>query len=344
MKERIKSLDSLRTIAILAVLLIHTTTRTLEASKFNIIGFSWTLFLNQIARFAVPLFFTLSGFVLELNYKEGTDYWSFIKKRFSKIFIPYAVWSLIYYLFIYSSNDDNFLRVILTGNASYQLYFIPTLCIFYMVFPLLHKLYKYFTKLPVLIFLGSLQIYLLYLDYGVAEFKFPDPLHIAILAYFFFIIGIVSARNKEKINIFVNKWKHILPVITALLGLFVFWEGRTRFLATGNYLSYYSQWRPSTFLYTISIGLTLYYFFENTKNRNSIIERFSKHSFFVFFVHVAVLEGVWTAFAKSLFNLLGSDVAGKFLFDPLFFGVVTSLSFGLSYLVHKIPGAEKVMG
>jgi surface polysaccharide O-acyltransferase-like enzyme len=70
MKERIKSIDSLRGLSILAVLLIHTTTRTLEASNFNIVGFSWTLFLNQIARFAVPLFFLISGLVLEISYKE----------------------------------------------------------------------------------------------------------------------------------------------------------------------------------------------------------------------------------------------------------------------------------
>jgi surface polysaccharide O-acyltransferase-like enzyme len=140
MKERIKSIDSLRGLAILAVLLIHTTTRSLEASNFNIVGFSWTLFLNQITRFAVPLFIIISGFVLELSYHEES-YWLFIKKRFSKIFVPYTLWSIFYYLLIYNQNHDSFIRVILTGNASYQLYFIPTLCIFYITFPILHKIY-----------------------------------------------------------------------------------------------------------------------------------------------------------------------------------------------------------
>jgi surface polysaccharide O-acyltransferase-like enzyme len=132
MKQYVKSIDSLRTFAILAVVLIHTTTRTLEAAKFNLTAFPVSIFLNQIVRFAVPLFFMISGFVLETNFDEKSGYLSFIKKRFSRIFIPFVFWSAIYYLFVYNQNHDNFLRVILTGNASYQLYFIPTLCIFYL--------------------------------------------------------------------------------------------------------------------------------------------------------------------------------------------------------------------
>jgi len=344
MKERIKSLDSLRTIAILAVLLIHTTTRTLEASEFNIIGFSWTLFLNQIARFAVPLFFTLSGFVLELNYKEGTDYWSFIKKRFSKIFIPYAVWSLIYYLFIYSSNDDNFLRVILTGNASYQLYFIPTLCIFYLLFPLLHRIYRFIANKYILLIILFSQIWFLYQDYFVKEFKFDDPVHIAILAYFLFIIGIVAARKKDVINRFVHKWEHLLFVTAAGAGVYVFREGVSRFSATGNYLSYYSQWRPSILIYTVTLGLILFHIFENTKLQFSLIQKLSRLSFLVFLIHVIILEMLWTTIGKLLFTLMSGNIIGKSVFDLIFFGTTAAVSFLIAFVLHKIPKLQRLIG
>ena len=343
MKERIKSIDSLRALAILGVLLIHTTTRTLEASGFNISGFSWTLFLNQIARFAVPLFFIISGFVLELSYRPES-YWSFIKRRFSKIFIPYAVWSTFYYLIIYNQNHDNFFKVILTGDSSYQLYFIPTLCIFYLLYPLVHKVYKFITNKFVFLLLMGLQIYLLYFDYFIREFDLPDPLRIALLAYFFFILGIIAAGNLGKINIFVKKWRYVVPVITAFLGAYVFWEGRSRYLATGNYLAYYSQWRPSILLYTILTALTFYYLFEHTKFKDSVIAVFSKHSFFVFFVHVAILEMFWSLAGKNLFSLFSTNPVGKTLFDPIFYLVVTVLSFGAAYIVHKIPKAGRYLG
>lgn len=328
----------------MAVVLIHTTTRTLEASGFNITGFSWTLFLNQISRFAVPLFFLISGLVLELSYKEGTSYWSFIKKRFSKIFIPYIFWSIFYYLLIYNQNHDSLVKVILTGNASYQLYFIPALCIFYLIFPLLHKIYKFISNKFVLSLILLSQIFFLSKDYFVKEFDFPDPVRIAILAYFLFIVGIISARNLDKIKIFVKRFNVIIPLFTAFFGIYVFLEGRGRYLSTGNYLAYYSQWRPSILIYTLLIGLTFYYVFEHTKLRGSIMDKFSKHSFFVFFVHVAILEAVWSEVGKNLFDLVSVGLLGKIIFDPVFFGVVGILSFSVSRLVHKISNAVKILG
>lgn len=343
MEKRLKSIDSLRGVAILMVLLIHTTTRSLEASGFDVIGFSWTLFLNQIARFAVPLFFILSGFVLELSYKEEMSFWSFVKRRFSRIFIPYLFWSGIYYLFVYTQNNDNFFRVILTGNASYQLYFIPTLCIFYLMFPFLHRVYKFISNKAVLPVVLGTQIYLLNYDYNLAKFEYSEPVRIAILSYFFFLIGMVAARNVDRINTWVVRWKTLLPVITFLSGLYVFWEGKEKYLATGNYLSYYSQWRPSILIYTLLAGLSLYYFFEFTGFKHSIVAKFSKHSFFVFFVHVAVLESVWFFIGKNLFDLTTSP-AGKFFFDPIFFGIVSFTSFLTAFILHKIPKSERVLG
>src|SRR5690242_5000258 len=95
------TIDVLRLVSILAVLLIHTTTRTLEISHYDLVNNLFTLFLNQASRFAVPLFFLISGFVLEVSNKP-IKYITFLKKRLGKIFIPYIFWSLIYYFLIYT--------------------------------------------------------------------------------------------------------------------------------------------------------------------------------------------------------------------------------------------------
>lgn len=344
MKERIKSIDFIRTISILAVILIHTTTRTLEASDFNLSAFPVTLFLNQIARFAVPLFILISGFVLEVSYNSGLGYFSFIKKRFGRIFIPYLFWSTLYYFFIYNQNHDNFLRVILTGNASYQLYFIPTLCIFYLAFPLLHKAYKIISNKIVLLTLLASQLWFLYHDYFVKAYKFEDPIHFAILSYFLFIIGIVAARNKEKITLFVNKWKYLILPGVLISGIYVYLEGRGRYLLTDNYLSYYSQWRPSVLIYVIAGGAALYYLFDKPRIQFSILEKMSKFSFLVFLLHVIVLEAVWSLFGKNLFSQMSVSLAGKVIFDLLLFGIIVVVSFAISYFLHKIKWLEKITG
>ena len=343
MKERIKSIDSLRGVAILAVILIHTTTRVLEASGFNLSAFSFTLLLNQISRFAVPLFFLISGLVLEYSNKKES-YWSYIKRRFSRIFIPYIFWSLFYYFLIYNQNHDSLVKVFLTGNASYQLYFIPALCIFYLAFPLLHKAYRIISNKLILIFITISQLALQYRDYYIKGFDLDDPIRIVLMSYLFFIIGMIAARNIDKINIFVNKWKKVLPLIAVMSGLYVFLEGWSRYLLTGNYLSYYSQWRPSTLVYTILLGLSLYYIFEHTKLRGSLIAKFSEHSFFVFFVHVAILEAVWRTLGENAFGLLNDSILRKIIFESAFFLAVTIISFLIARFVHKIPRSQKLLG
>jgi probable poly-beta-1,6-N-acetyl-D-glucosamine export protein len=344
MKQYVKSVDFLRTISILAVIVVHTTTRTLEAANFNLVNFPLTIFLNQVARFAVPLFILISGFVLEISFDQNLGYFHFIKKRFSKIFIPYIFWSAIYYLFVYNQNRENFLQVLLKGDASYQLYFIPTLCIFYLIFPFLHKIYRVISNKLFLILLLASQLWFLYQDYFVKPYRFDDPIHIAILAYFFFIVGIVAARNREKINSLVHKWKYLLLSATALAGIYVFWEGRSRYLATGNYFAYYSQWRPSILIYTILVGLVLFHLFENTKFQFSFLEKLSRLSFFIFLVHVIVLEVTWTFIGKSLLNILSGNVVGKIIFDPIFFGIVVSISFLFAFITHKIPKLYRLTG
>lgn len=342
MEKRIKSIDSLRGLAILAVILIHTTTRTLEASNFNLVGFPLTLFLNQIARFAVPLFFIISGFVLEISFKKES-YWSFIKRRLSKIFIPYTLWSFIYYFFVYTNNHDNLFKVIFLGNASYQLYFIPALLVFYLLFPIIHKVLQ---KIPggiIFAVFGVLGMSLLYKNYYIKAFDFGDHINAMILAFSYFVIGALSGKNKMLIDIIVKKWKIITFSLSAILGVYIFWEGQNGYISTGNYLSFYSQWRPSVFFYTILIALAFYYAFEFTKLGRSFISRFAKHSFFVFFVHVAVLEIFWRYFGQYAFSMNGT-LFGKIIFDIVFFTALTVVSFVAAKIVHKFPNASRLLG
>lgn len=343
-KPYIKALDSLRVIAISAVVLIHTTTRTIEATKDNLMGFPWTLFLNQIARFCVPLFFIVSGFALEISYDHHANYFAYLKKRGVRVLIPFIFWSLIYYYFVYTGNRDNLLWVFFTGNASYQLYFIPTLIIFYLIFPFLHKIYNFIANKWIFILITTVEVALLYKDYYIREFNLPDPVHIALLSYIFFIYGIIAARNKEKIISFVKKWKITIISLTLISGVYVFLEGLTKFLATDNYLTFYSTWRPSVLVYSILFAFVTFYIFDKSRLQFSTTMKLSNRSFFVFFVHVIVLEATWPLFAHRLFNIISGNIFGKFIFDPIFFVAVLSISYLLAFIAHKIPYLKKITG
>lgn len=90
--SRFESLDGLRGVAAFIVVLHHCT-----ATYFGMPFPSWIRYsplrLVTDGRAAVLVFFVLSGFVLfySLQSRRGSEYWSYITKRFLRIYPPFAV-------------------------------------------------------------------------------------------------------------------------------------------------------------------------------------------------------------------------------------------------------------
>lgn len=135
-----------------------------------------------------------------------------------------------------------------------------------------------------LIILGLLQIFLLYLDYYFHSIKIIFLLAVALLNFYVFILGMVASHNQNFILDFVKK--RIFIVLAAAAGL----------------------------------------------------------SFFVFFVHVWVLEFIWKNVGTSLFQLTQGSIARQIWYDPIFFFLTAIFSFTIAYLVHKIPFIAKITG
>lgn len=334
-------IDILRIISILAVVGIHTTSRALEASSFALATAPVTFFLNQAARFAVPLFFMISGFVLELNYSFHGNFLRYIKKRLGRIAIPYIVWSAIYFFFVYKEHTINFFYALATGDASYQLYFIPTLLIFYLIFPLLHKYYTFFARWWAFILLGIIQVVLLFYDYTDHPDSYFYPASIALLNFYPFLLGIVASHHQQKLTTLVRRWKYVFFIVTLFLAGYITFEGMHGYFQTHNYQSFYSQWRPSILLYTILIGLLLFYISSKEILHKKGIKLLARLSFFVFFVHVIILETVWNIFGKRLFYATHNPFQ-QVWYDVFFFMIVASISFLLALFFEKIPGVKRL--
>ena len=292
------------------MVLIHTTSRSLELSHFDLRGHELTLFLNQASRFAVPLFFLISGFALTISNSQ-TGYKEFLKKRFSKVLVPYLFWSLFYYFLVYK-DSDNLLKALLTGSASYQLYFIPSILIFYLIFPFLKKLTYLFKNKLIIIFLFIIQILILNFDYQYHAPLFPYPISVAMFNFFPFLIGIHMAKNQEFLKTLTKKFWPVFTILTLVLAVFIFNEGLSKYYQTWNYIYFYSQWRPSVLIYTILVFLVLYLPVNKLpKAYLNLIKTLSSLSFFVFFIHIVILESIYKYLYKS---------------DIIFFSAVSGIS------------------
>lgn len=327
-KNRDWAVETIRVIAIFAVVLIHTTTKSLETVNLHVDVLPWSLGLNQIARFAVPIFFLVSGFALESSASRISDWKEYFVKRFKKIVIPYFVWSGFYYFLIYTNHQESFWGALIHGSAAYQLYFIPSILILYLIFPLIHSGKRWITNNWVMGILGIFQLYLLDNDYNLRHLAVDYPVIVAVMNFWVFCLGIKLAGRQEQILRTVNKYVLILAGLTTAAGGYVVWQGYTRYLQTYNFQMFYSSWRPSVLIYTLGVFGVMYYFFNHWKVNQRLVGQLAKLSFTVFFVHVLVLEWVW-----KLAKLLPVK---QLWFDPLLFAVVTVISFGLSYLIYYI--------
>lgn len=93
--SRVKSVDALRVAAIIAVIAIHT--RPFESPSLPIgrtLDLATTV--NQLARFAVPLFFILSGYFWANKFKDNRNLIGPTLKIAKKLVILFLAWSVIY--------------------------------------------------------------------------------------------------------------------------------------------------------------------------------------------------------------------------------------------------------
>jgi fucose 4-O-acetylase-like acetyltransferase len=283
----------------------------------------------------------ISGFVLELNFHLHESYFDYLKKRINRIFIPYVFWSGIYYFFVYTRHTENFFQALLGGDSSYQLYFIPALLIFYLIFPLIHNFYKFLNSKWITILFGLIELSLFYYDYYVQPLRIFSPVKTALLNYFVFYAGIILANNKERFVSLVKKWKLIFLFGTLIFAVILYFEGLNGYLKTHNYLAFYSSWRPSVLIYTILLAGSLYYLFDRNIIRISIIKTLSRLSFFVFFIHIIVLEALWYLIGVKIFKI---QFVKDLWWDPLYFIAVTLISFSIAYIAHKVPKLSKLSG
>jgi surface polysaccharide O-acyltransferase-like enzyme len=117
MVARVQNIDVFRVIAILAVILLHATPFENPATP---VGFALDLatILNQLARFAVPYFLLISGYLLGHKAQNGPDILHYVLKLFRRLILALIVWSAIYLLpFDYTSHHSSIAAGIISGGG-----------------------------------------------------------------------------------------------------------------------------------------------------------------------------------------------------------------------------------
>jgi len=148
-KGRVLYFDILNVIACIAVVFIHHNGLVHKYNP-NLAGaWSQSLVVEVLAFFAVPIFLMLTGATL-MEYRKRYDTRTFFKKRFSRVLIPFVIWSIIVFIYAiwrgrYQLDELTVTSVInslLTQESMIVYWFFPVILSIYLAMPILSLLTK----------------------------------------------------------------------------------------------------------------------------------------------------------------------------------------------------------
>ena len=257
MKHHLHYVDLVRVLTVALVIAVHVLGQeqlppTLTAGALLAVG--------HVSR---EVFFLLTAFVLVYTYRsKPVRPFSFWRKRFLYVGVPYVAWSLIYFLADNAQLDPvsaalaTFGRSLLDGAARYHLYFLLVSMQIYLFFPLIRALLDA-TKRHHTVLLGLAGAYQILFYLAVQRNWITGPQDAWLTSYLGFVIaGGIAAWHAESLadwtrahlrEVFAGAW------VTIGIGLAVYF-GEVLF-GGQNPLVASDVFQPVTVIESVGIAL-----------------------------------------------------------------------------------------
>lgn len=336
--NKLTEIELMRAISCILVVVIHVTASFWYTFSIGSFQYKAIIVLNTLSKFAVPSFVFMSGFVLYYtSINKEFKLIPFYKRRFSKILIPYLIWSTLYivvnYILYRQAIDIKRLAYYyLLGKGNYHLYFVCLIVQLYLVFPFFFKAFKNIKNkiIAITLFLIINVIFIKFIKLPFSDRLFPYYM-------FFFVLGFFLADFN------INKKDRKLPklfLVSILIIYFVFtsyyildtYKVITKLPLISKSLYKHSWWYFSFLsilsLYIISIFLKKKFYIITD---NKIVNSISKHSFTIYLSHpmfMRILHGL------DIYNNLQKK-APSILFIAELFGIFL-ISWLFSYIISII--------
>lgn len=336
------SLDFIRIIAVLAVVMIHTSAKVLTSNQ-TIYDFGVGNLFDAISRIAVPLFVMISGaLMLDENRKITIN--KLLTKNVKYLLILLLFWSTVYsliYNVYFPWRSDNSIKVtlvlkeILLGH--FHLWYLYMIIGLYLITPFLRPWVNKKNKNLVLLFisislltqftlpiLNSLATYWNDLTYVVKFInKFTLNFFNQYISYYligWYVVHVGFEKNQRKTI-------YIVSLLSLCFTLFYVYF-------TKDYSNGYSNYNAFTFFYSTGVFLILNHvqisFIDKYQNAVVLL---SKLTFGVYIIHVLILDEITRIMPYTQMPIV---------FILKTFLIVNIISFAFSYIGSKIPLIKNV--
>ncbi|RZJ64307.1 MAG: hypothetical protein EOO50_16025 [Flavobacterium sp.] len=334
--------DAMRVVATFTVVMIHVAdpvAKKLAATNNH----EWltALFFDSF-RFCVPFFLMISGALLLGKPDSLPD---FFRKRMSRILPPFLLWSLVYIIHKLISQmkqtpvDAGDIAAFVWSNiqnpAYYHLWFMYVLIGLYLFYPILSRFARHAKNSELLYFLG--------IWFALQFFEFPvfrEVLPAFELRYFtgaigYPVLGYYLARNDFGVK--SRLYGGLLFVSSLVFTFLISWHYSTNGITRAVDETFFMINTPNVVL--MSTGLFLW-IREYKPTNLKVIEyasRFGKYSYGIYLAHVFILM-------KLHSNGLRGSLIHPAIGVPMVTVICFAMTFGLIWLLHRVPFLKKIAG
>lgn len=363
MRERIEEINIMRGLAIFGIVLLHVSAYFLSTANAGFTVFKVGLTLNQLVRFSLPMFLMISGFGLAYNFDKKVAFGPFIVRRLKSVFVPYVVWSLIYFLFyifylkkipvgikvtgLESVNFDwtatvlIFLKNLLFGWNYVHLYFVVLI---FQIYPFTINRITKIKNLRLALGIGFI-LYLLLMIYLFYFRKLTGNIFLDIFVkyywemfvswYFYFLFGLVAGIRFDEFRIFAERNFTIISLGYFVTSLLVVAEA---FLTEPANIGKLTSLRVTVLLNTVPAILFYFKLSQVIKRLMPRVFRFFRSlgdlSFGVYFVHLMILAVASGELAKAMPKLFSFN---RTLFLMVLFIATLAGSIAFVKITEKLP-------
>lgn len=332
------TIDTLRTVATLLVILLHVSAEYVEiAISHNTISDTsfWVgNIVDSFSRICVPLFVLISGmFLLGRNETFKESYY----KRASRIFIPLISWTIIYLMFrvLLSYMEDDpisikslFVRVIL-GKPYYHMWYLFMLIGLYLITPVINKSIinlprnTLWTVAIVLMIFGILNS-------GYDHF-FNN--NVSFILWFvnylgYFILGFLINESKKNFSLIMLFSVYIISSIA--IAILTFYT-----LKIYHNTYFYGYLTP----FVIIGSLSFYKLFHQLKLKSNIFSRISHLTLGIYLIHAGVLSLLIIVLSKSGITATDNPIIGI----PIKFTITLFISLLAAWAINSIKYLRKII-
>ncbi|KNZ69792.1 hypothetical protein Tfer_1611 [Thermincola ferriacetica] len=377
MQQKVEEIALMRGLAIMGIVLLHVTAYFLVAERADFLSFKLALVLNQSVRFCLPLFLIISGFGLAYNYRKTGDIKlsRFFTKRFNKVFIPYIIWSVVYFGFYltvlgkipndakimdFNSFSANwaeigliFTKNLLFGRNYVHLYFVILIVQFYLLYPFLIKRLSKFRDHTVIL----LMAFFAYLLLMVYFFHFRKLTGIYLVDwfvkyywktfvawYFYFLLGLSMGLRLDTFQRFAEKYfvaSGIFYLVTLALVV------AEAFLHPPYDIGRLTSLRVSVLLNTLA---AVPFFFKSLNMLKDklrlpvgILEQMGNNSFGIYFIHLVVIyffSTIMCYYAPGLFSFYRTSFIISLFLVSILFSLLAVKLFNRLPFGHLLTGVK----